>query len=242
MNACARRAHSFARAAHRRAAGRRRRIRPSASRTRSAAPAAMAASLACAKLNVCGPTSVGTPTAIGSIRFCPPSGEQAAGDERHVRRRVVREHLAERIAQHDPHIGGNRAVGTAARKRNPPRVKQRGNRVEALRMPRHDDDERSIAAASPRRGRARRGAALPRHRASTRAPASGRCAPNIFRSSCALLALRGREIATSNFRLPVTTTSRAPRSRKPLRVVVGLRGDSGKRGKAAAATTAPMRR
>ena len=32
--------------------------------------------VASAKLNVCGPTSVGVPTAIGSIRFCPPSGSR----------------------------------------------------------------------------------------------------------------------------------------------------------------------
>ena len=38
--------------------------------------AATACAAASAKLNVCGPISVGVPTAIGSIRFCPPSGSR----------------------------------------------------------------------------------------------------------------------------------------------------------------------
>ena len=41
---------------------------------RSAAPAAMACSLAWAKLKVCGPSKTGQPQAQASIRFCPPNG------------------------------------------------------------------------------------------------------------------------------------------------------------------------
>ena len=43
---------------------------------RTAAPAAIASSVACSKLNVCGPTTTGVPTAHASIRFCPPSGSR----------------------------------------------------------------------------------------------------------------------------------------------------------------------
>ena len=45
-------------------------------RRRIAAPAASASAVASAKLNMCGPTSVGRPAAIGSIRFWPPSGSR----------------------------------------------------------------------------------------------------------------------------------------------------------------------
>ena len=40
--------------------------------TRTAAPASIASCVACSKLNVCGPTTTGVPTAHASIRFCPP--------------------------------------------------------------------------------------------------------------------------------------------------------------------------
>ena len=43
-----------------------------ASRARSPAPSARAASAALSKLKVCGPKITGRPTAQGSMRFCPP--------------------------------------------------------------------------------------------------------------------------------------------------------------------------
>ena len=62
---------------------------------------------ASAKLNVCGPTTVGVPTAIGLDQVLPAERQEAAADERHVARGVVRKELAERVAEHEPNAAGN---------------------------------------------------------------------------------------------------------------------------------------
>ena len=117
---------------------------------------------ACAKLKVCGPTTTGTPTAHASIRFWPPSGKQAAADERDIARRVIHRHLAHRVAEHDRRVPG--AVGanssrpsSAAATPRAARLDQARDVVEALRMARHHDHER-VGERRPSLTAARRGA------------------------------------------------------------------------------------
>ena len=113
------------------------------------------ASLASAKLNVCGPTSVGTPTRDRLDQVLAAERQQAAADERDVGRRVVGEHLAHRIAEHDARrrrAPARRRCG--ARTATPRARSRRGDRVEALRMARHDDQSASPPAAA--RARAHR--------------------------------------------------------------------------------------
>ena len=92
--------------------------------------------------------------------------QQAAADEGDVGGRVVRHHLAHRVAEHDADVGGHRR--SALRRTNAmPRSRSRSaTAVEALRMPRHDDGQR--ARRQRRRARARRGSAPPRRRGSSR--------------------------------------------------------------------------
>ena len=179
----------------------------SASATRSAAPAATALSVASRKLNVCGPTIVGVPMAIGSIRFCPPKRQQAAADEGHVRRRAVAAHFSQRVAQHERNVGRHGEVVAAPDERDAPRAQQFGDRIEALRVARHDDGQRLRRQRAPRqRVQQQRFLAVARRRGEKHRP----------RFAEATGAVRGPAppipagSATSNFRLPVTATSRAP--------------------------------
>ena len=68
--------------------------------------------------------------------------QQAASDERDVGSTVVGEHLAERIAEHDANARLHRRIRGAPRIRHATGVEQAGDGVEALRVARHDDDER----------------------------------------------------------------------------------------------------
>ena len=76
--------------------------------------------------------------------------QQAAADERDVGRGVVREHLADRIAQHDGRIGVDRSVLAATDESHVAHAQQLCDRIEALRMARDDDRQRSARQCSCR--------------------------------------------------------------------------------------------
>ena len=108
----------------RRPAHRHRRLR---ARRRPRARSAVAS----AKLNMCGPTSVGSSGADRLDQVLPAERKQAAADERDVGGRVVARHLAHRVAEHDFDVGGHGRVAAAqartarragAGDRPPPRI------------------------------------------------------------------------------------------------------------------------
>ena len=170
------------------------RDQPSASATRSAAPAAMRCAVASAKVE-----RVRTDERRHAERDRLDqvlSAERAAGCRRRTRRRpprIVRGQLAHRIAEHDVDIAGHGAHFRCAGRSGTPRPAQElGDGVEALRMARHDDGQRargsgarasasSISASSPSRvlaatipGAPRRSAAASSRRAPARCRARRR--------------------------------------------------------------------
>ena len=138
---------------------------------------------------------------------------EAAAEQGDVGERVPGRHLEHRVAE--PHVGvggcGGPLVagpGAAPRQREAGIGDQLGDGLEALRMARHDDQQR------PRRGDAaarRRAASPPRLRASTRRRRrrgrGRRARPGRARAASASAAM-------SYFRLPTTLTSRTPASRR----------------------------
>ena len=127
--------------------------------------------------------------------------QQAAADERDVGRGVVAAQFSQRIAEHDRDVGRHRTVLAAPDERDAARAQQFGDRLEALRMPRHDDRQR--AAPATRAARAHRAAAPPRRRASTPRATPAALRRSARRSSRPSAADCGGS-ATSNLRLPVT--------------------------------------
>ena len=150
---------------------RRPRQRPPSCRRRAvAAPAASASSAASLKLKVCGPITTGQPQAAASIRFWPPSGAKLPPSRATSASAYQAGISPHRIAE--PDVGGAAAPAASSPRQalrrdsaKPASAIERGDRVEALRMARHDDQQR------PRLRRCRampRAASPPRLRASTR--------------------------------------------------------------------------
>ena len=96
---------------------------------------------------MCGPRTTGAPTAQASIRFCPPRRWNAAADQRRVAGRVVERHLAHRVAQIDALAFVRRLAQAAARECQPAPGEQRRHLVEALRVPRNDDEQAAVVLA-----------------------------------------------------------------------------------------------
>ena len=74
----------------------------------------------------------------------PAERQQRAADECDVRRGVVREHLAHAVAEHDRRVCLHRRVAAATDIADPGFVEQPRDFIESLRMPRHEDEERSV--------------------------------------------------------------------------------------------------
>ena len=151
---------------------------------------------------------------------------EAAAEQRDVGERVLRRHLAHRVAEprrrrRARRPAARRARRCAARSVKPAPRDQAGDLVEALRMARHDDEQRP--RRRPRRAR-RRAAPPPRLRAST--PRARRGRPERLRARRGRARAAAGRAPMSNFRLPLTPTSRAPAVAQARRVGVGLREDA----------------
>ena len=67
--------------------------------TRSAPPPAISRSTTSRAFSVCGPTMIGRPARAGSSTLCPPTGHEAAADERGEAERVAVLQRADRVEQ-----------------------------------------------------------------------------------------------------------------------------------------------
>ena len=144
----------------------------------------------------------------------PAERQEAAADHRHVARRVVERHLAHGVAEVD---AGRSRPGTSVAAA--PRIGPSRDLVEALRMARNDDDREarrfpgissSSSFSSPSRVLASSSTGRPSVAFHSRPAAS--CAASS---------------ATSNLRLPVTSTRGAPERAQARGVGLALRADRG---------------
>jgi hypothetical protein len=113
--------------------------------------------------------TIGQPHAAASIRFWPPSGAKLPAEEGDVGERVPGRHLEHRVAE--PHLGvfgfGGTLVagpGAAPRQREAGVGDQLGDGLEALRMARHDDQQRPRCGDAPPRREQHRLLAFTRRR------------------------------------------------------------------------------